>query len=624
VIAEDAILAPSDENLLDGEVPETATLSTDEYSWLDNGALTSETTALLIVETSLVEVDLTKIETDILKLSEISHADRVDWVALAYHEIVHLETSESSQCELFIELEETFRLLVTERTDAYRIPTPVVRGPPVDYTLEVRQKHGTAYDFLGVIENRIAPSIQRELGMADVLSFNMQLKDPKHAMLLNPVVGKEIWYYGRDAQLKQIFTIQNVEPYRDYGGSGGGSGGASLGGGSGDNILIVADGPESYLTMYQIKKDYKVYQRHVSDIINDLFGEIKADGYVTSVYVEPSMNILLDIDLSWENLKTAVDNIINQVGGIMRLRVDSTDHTKRILELLPIAGGLPQPRGAGNSGSSGGLSAPGVHKYGDPVLNADTQPLIVFDMFPKQGNFIRNNMGSGGEDYDANAFKNNYIQLKSGATAWQFSDELDFICISDGIGIINLQDMTIEFNIYIGTQTTAAPRLFYKEQDFGAFELIYDAVNYRLKLRRCTFEGDTAEWVSANNSVAPNDWYYTQLIWESGIGPDADHPPSIFIDNVLLELTYNDVIGTWSGDFLNDLYIGNTADLDSNFVGIISLFRVYGAALIDGSTNFIKDGWRRDPAIADIAIDLWPVPGERTAMGIMEVIEQDE
>jgi hypothetical protein len=239
-------------------------------------------------------------------------------------------------------------------------------------------------------------------------------------------------------------------------------------------------------------------------------------------------------------------------------------------------------------------------------------------MFPKQGNFIRNNMGSGGEDYDANAFKNNYIQLKSGATAWQFSDESDFICIPSGVSLMNLQDLTIEFGGYIGTQTVSAPRLFYKKQWFGAFELIYDAINYRLKLRRCTFEGDTAEWVSEDNSVPPNDWYYMQLIWESGIGPDAEHPPSIFLDNVLLELTYDDVIGTWAGDFPNDLYIGNSADLTSNFVGIISMFRVYGAALIDGSTNFIKDGWRRDPSSADIMLDVWTVPGERTAMGVLE------
>jgi len=219
-----------------------------------------------------------------------------------------------------------------------------------DYTLEVRKrvastsggKTSVAYNYMGGLDKRIQPAITRELGLADVLTFNLQLTDPKYQLFVKNPANLEIWYYGRDKLLKQIFVPQILEPYRDYGGSASGSGATTLGSGSGDNVAIAADGPETYLTRYYTQ-EYTATQRSVNDILNDICAELAVDGYLTAVYVDVNLDQIIDIDLSWENIKTAVDNVINQVGGYMRVMLDPDDPTYRVLCVLPIPGALPQP-----------------------------------------------------------------------------------------------------------------------------------------------------------------------------------------------------------------------------------------------------------------------------------------
>ena len=215
-----------------------------------------------------------------------------------------------------------------------------------EYIFEVRRRNASGgFDFLTRLDKRIQPSISQEMGLADVLTFNMPLSDPKFALFTGNQVGLEVWWYGTDRNLKQVFVPQAVEPYRDYGGTSTGSGSGALGSGSGDNALITCDGPETYLTRYYAQ-NYKVSQRLPLDILNDITTEIIADGILQACYVDPALNTTpLDVDLSWENLKTACDNIIAQIGGFMR--VEFTAPWWRRICIRSIPGQLPQPQDVG-------------------------------------------------------------------------------------------------------------------------------------------------------------------------------------------------------------------------------------------------------------------------------------
>ena len=218
-----------------------------------------------------------------------------------------------------------------------------------DYAFEVHQRNSSGgFNNIGVLDKRIQPSISRELGLADVLTFNLQLSDPKFKLFTGNTIGLEVWWYGTDRNLKQCFVApQIVEPYRDYGATSTGSGSGSLGSGSGDNALITCDGPETYLRYYYTQ-NYKVSQRTPLDILNDITAEAQADKVLNGCYVDPSINsILLDIDLSWENLQTAAGNIITQTGGFMRVEIDPVNPAKRTLAIRPIPGQLPQPQQVG-------------------------------------------------------------------------------------------------------------------------------------------------------------------------------------------------------------------------------------------------------------------------------------
>ena len=192
------------------------------------------------------------------------------------------------------------------------------------------------------------PYLTTQIGAADTLSLNLPLDDPMAQKILSTTGDIEIWFYGRDQQLKQIFVIISTEQYKDYGATSMTGGSGRLGSGSGNNLLITADGPEQYLTRY-ITQDYSVTQRMTSDIINDICTEIISDGYIGAVSIDPSLNMPLDIDLSWENIQTAVKNVINQTGGYMFVAFDEAAPVWRVLYLMPLPGDIAEPKNIGTS-----------------------------------------------------------------------------------------------------------------------------------------------------------------------------------------------------------------------------------------------------------------------------------
>ena len=202
------------------------------------------------------------------------------------------------------------------------------------------------FESRGVIDQRIAPALTREMNMADQLTFNLQLSDPK-CLLFDGSWGLEVWYYGTDSQLKQVFVPVTEEFTRDYGATSMGSGSGSLGSGSGDTMLVTCEGPETYLTRY-ILQNYKVYQRMTSDVLRDICAAPWADhGVISNVAVDPSLEMPLDIDLSWENSWTAVTNVIAQTGGYAWVGFDQTNPAWRTLYLMPIPGQDIVPKGTG-------------------------------------------------------------------------------------------------------------------------------------------------------------------------------------------------------------------------------------------------------------------------------------
>ena len=285
--------------------------------------------------------------------AELSHLILENTIYISHSEVLYLKPLDSTLNEPLIPIQtpagtaivDALRVQLTtnDTNSVYSIEVAdvnpnIYHAPPplVDYVLEVRRKNGANYDFLGVLENRVAPELQCEIGTADQLTFNIPLSDPKSLLFnANNISGLEIWYYGRDASLKQVFTITGggkTEGYRDYGGASGGSGGSTLGTGSGDWLLVTALGPEAYLTMYYIP-DYTATQKYVTTILNDICAELLADGYITEIIVDPILNKLIDIDLSWANIQSAVGNIIQQTGGYLRVLVNPNDPTQRTLYL---------------------------------------------------------------------------------------------------------------------------------------------------------------------------------------------------------------------------------------------------------------------------------------------------
>ena len=82
-----------------------------------------------------------------------------------------------------------------------------------------------------------------------------------------------------------------------------------------------------------------------SGILDDICVEPWHDGIVSRAIVDPSLDQMIDIDLSWENVQTAVGNIIAQIGGYMSLLVDKDNPAWRVLNILPILGAQPTDAG---------------------------------------------------------------------------------------------------------------------------------------------------------------------------------------------------------------------------------------------------------------------------------------
>jgi len=222
-----------------------------------------------------------------------------------------------------------------------------------DYTIEVRKlvyqpkSYYPNLEFMGTIDKHIQPSLTQEIGSADQLTFNIQMSDPKIELFTDDnQANLEVWLYGRDMKLKQMFVVSVIELSRDYGSSSMGSGSGGLGSGSGDTVLITCTGIESYLSRYIIQ-NYKIQQRMTHDIMMDICAEPIADQVISSVYVDPSLDMLLDIDLSWENVQTAIGNIIAQTGGYWVIGFDTRQLGSRQPTILPLPGSVAQPTDTG-------------------------------------------------------------------------------------------------------------------------------------------------------------------------------------------------------------------------------------------------------------------------------------
>lgn len=621
--AETATLVITEAMVKNATSSETVTLVTTETSRAS--PLSPETVTLKNVETKSAIANVGSDESITLKIVEVSQSRLPSHViTLASAETIYLDTTETSGLAVPTSSAETILLKTTELSDPnfFYAPPSWVKAHPVDYTLEVRRLNTDTggWDFLGVLDQRIAPSIQREVGLADVLTFNMLLSDPKTTLFMGQLKGLEVWYYGRDALLKQVFKVQKVEIYRDYGGSGGGSGGSTLGSGSGDGMLIVADGPESYLSEKFITYDYRAVQKHPQEILQYMLAGIWEFGigtrYNIMAGVDPSLDDkLIDFVASWESSKSAIDSLIQQIGGMLEVTI-APDGIKRRILIVPLPGEVIPVASAG--GGAFNVS----RRFGESEPSQDTLPVLAYNAFPPRGNAIISNNSSA--QIDAHAYSNNFMTLKSGATAWEFKEGGDDRLESAyAMEISNLSSYTIESCVYIGTQTTRGSgydgaRIFSKEQDYGAFELIYDATYQRLMYVRGTDDENIDAWVTDDNSVPENDWYYIQLIRDGTTGPDDEIPPNIIVDDIVLNVTqFSVATGWWSNDFVNDLYIGNDSTLTHPFIGKVSLFRIYTYAILDSLSSFLHDGWRRDPTTAQISFDLFPMPGRMITQGIM-------
>jgi hypothetical protein len=501
----------------------------------------------------------------------------------------------------------------------------------VDYTLEVRKRNASTgmYDLQGVIDGRIQPSLTQELGLADVLSFNMQLSDQKTLMAADFKVGNEIWYYGRDARLKGVFVIQKVEQYRDYGATHSlGSGGNTLGAGSGENLLVVAGGPETYLGWVIIEKDYHAVNKRASGILGDLLYRVMANGWITGYSVDASLNIPLDITISWENVKTAIDSVVKLTGGFARIYVDSTNPLNRTLQILP-SGSTP-----GTYFETTYPVLPAARRFGDHYkvdeVGTTDFPIVIYDVFPKTSDFIQNDGGSGGLSCEGLIYgAASTTTLKSGATAAVFETDTEFIHIPSCPEIMTRDAITIEFCAFIDNQASNAS-LFSKGQDKNhAFSIVYKFDTGQLVISRGTtgaVPNDVDIWITdPATPITAGDWYYIQVLWNSGSGPSPDSPPTVIIDNVIMDVKQDtDGAGDWISDYYYDIYLGNTENFDAALVGMISFFRLYSTFISAPSDNFIHDGWRRESAAATLNYDNFPQLTTQSEYAISTIMGEND
>lgn len=265
-------------------------------------------------------LSLEQIRLDTLEATNTEIDDGIRRIGSA--ELGTIETIEVIAGELNLDLSETSSLIAASISDCNSTFARAISDvrSTVDYTLEVRKRNiNHDWDLLGIIDQKIEPSIERETNMADMLTFSMLQSDPKIKWFTagGSVHDIEIWYYGRDGKLKQVFVVQDITPSR------------TLDSGELDKLTITADGPEYYLTTYQIGKTYKVMQKPVFDILAEICGNIIVDGYLTDIFVDPALNKSIDIDLSWENLKTACDKIIDQIGGRVQVYINPLNTKQR-------------------------------------------------------------------------------------------------------------------------------------------------------------------------------------------------------------------------------------------------------------------------------------------------------
>ena len=115
-----------------------------------------------------------------------------------------------------------------------------------DYSFEIRQKAGKTYNFCYRLDERMQPYLSRQLGAADNLTLNLPLNSEPAQFIINTKSDLELWHWGRDKKLKQVYVIVQKERYKDFGSTSMTGGSGRLGSGSGVNLLISADGPEHY------------------------------------------------------------------------------------------------------------------------------------------------------------------------------------------------------------------------------------------------------------------------------------------------------------------------------------------------------------------------------------------
>jgi hypothetical protein len=463
----------------------------------------------------------------------------------------------------------------------------------VSWTGWIRVGTAVKYDLLGVIDSHIAPQIQQEIGVADNLTFNMMLDDPKADLVTGNTNDVEIWYYGRDAEFKQAYVLQKVEAYGDLGGVQG-TGGSTLGSGSGYNLLVTADGPEEYLNRYEVSYTYKSNQRMTSQVVADISANAIADGVITSIYVDPALDMPLDLDLSWETIKTGCDKIIQQTGGFLRVYIPPFDPTKRILAMAPNFAAIA------NALSSS---------------NAQTDAVIVYNFFPDSGNLVPNNGGLAGSDAAGTTQLNDYFELNNGAPAWKMGPEEDHIRIPSSSYIDDMIDATFQFIFSVdGVGLSDNAPLYAKLQTFGSFAIFFDTTNHWFVIARGTSDNTEDVYRTGPSVITEGNWYYAQVVLSSIAGSAT--APILYLNNVQVPLVHTTpgVTGTWDYDTGQDAFIGNSPSLEDNAVITLSMFKLHSAALSRAqcTSEYNLNKWLVNPTAYDnaqVAYDKWPESG---------------
>lgn len=179
--------------------------------------------------------------------------------------------------------------------------------------VELREKGTSA--LIDVLERAYNVGYDLELNKASVCHFSLPRDDPKWSGL---TAFREIWLYGADDRLVDVFRLMPSRERRSGGGL---------------EAEVVADGWATVLQDDVVQGEVVHTNQTVTAILTDLLARQGVVRVNATPVVDASLNLTITVRFAWDNLMAAAWAVRNVVGGYISVEPDGADPTIRKLYL---------------------------------------------------------------------------------------------------------------------------------------------------------------------------------------------------------------------------------------------------------------------------------------------------